>query len=657
MKGVLRFRLLGPFEAFRDDERIPADAFRTRHARCVLKLLLTEHDRPIPFGRIADAFWPDADPAAARNSLHVAVRTLRRVLEPGLARGSDSRFIVTVGETYRFVASECATDVDAFVSHRRAGLSRERRADVRTAIDSYRTAMALYRGEYVAEEADAEWVLATRERLREAYLDVADRLAALLANVGQATEAVAIIERALRADPLREDLYLRLMTVHAAAGRRAHALAAFERCRRIERAALGVEPGAELARARAELLAARTFPARAATDDHLALTPTTGFVGREHELAALREAWTRSAAEPGHVVFIAGDAGIGKTRLAQHFAERLGPDGQVLWLMAHESERDLALAPLMGSLASWLDGATTRQVERVGPSGPALAHVLPQVRGVWPDCPPAVAAPQQGQLLEALTAVMLVRKGQGRVLVVLDDAQWADEDTLLWLAYALRRFPAGALFVLLARAGEGRTAELGQLRSDARRRERLLDLELRPLSLGDVERLVDEATEGSPRSATIARRLHAATRGNALFVVETIHDLPRLALTDGEAPSIPNSVRDAILARVDRLPEAARDVLGAMAVVGAPCAAGVVASIAGRPTEEVIDALDVLLARRLVRVHDDAQGYAIEHPFVTSVVYEAMAPGRREERNRRAAAMLGSAGALVVRQRTKGISA
>lgn len=145
--GVLRFRLLGPFEAFRDDERIPAAAFRTRQVRCALKLLLSEHDRQVAFTRLADTFWADADPETARNSLHVAVRTLRRVLEPDLSRGSDSRYLTTRGRAYEFVAHRCAIDVDDFLAQRQAGRSAEARGDMRAAIDAYRAAMSLYRGE------------------------------------------------------------------------------------------------------------------------------------------------------------------------------------------------------------------------------------------------------------------------------------------------------------------------------------------------------------------------------------------------------------------------------------------------------------------------------------------------------------------------------
>lgn len=254
--AVLRFFLLGPFEVFRDEKPIFQEAFKTRHARCVLKFLLTEHDRPVSFARLTDAFWPDSDPETARNSLHVAIRTLRRVLEPELARGAASRYIVTVAETYRFVSEGCATDVASFLDHRRAGQSAERRVDPGVAIDSYRAATALYRGEYVAEEAEAAWVLGTRERLREAFLDTSDRLAELLASVDRQSEAVEVIERALLSDPLREDLYLRLMRIHARAGKRAHVTAVFERYRRVARAH-GTEPGPALARLHDDVVSGR----------------------------------------------------------------------------------------------------------------------------------------------------------------------------------------------------------------------------------------------------------------------------------------------------------------------------------------------------------------------------------------------------------------
>lgn len=633
---MLRFRLLGPFEAFRDGERIPASAFRTRQARCLLKLLISEHDRPLAFGRLADTFWADADPATARNSVQAAVRTLRRVLEPQLSRGVASRFIVTSGDSYRFVANDAVIDTDTFFLHRTAGLEAERRGNTAAAIESYRAAIAAYGGEYIAEEPDAEWVLGTRERLREAFLDAAARLADLLLGEGRITEAVGVIERALGADPLREELYLSLMSLHARAGRRGHVLAAYERCRRILQAQLGIEPGRAIARVRDAALSGP--PPAAGRENARPPTRAAAFVGREGEIAILRDAWTRSARRSGVLLTIGGEAGAGKTRLLRHFAEHLGPEGEVVWLSAHLSDSAVPLAPILAAIGTWLDGATTRDVERVGEHGAALAHLLPQVRNVWPDCPTGGAPPGDAQIFEALIAALLARAGRQRALVVLDDAHWADASMLAWLGYALRRLPPGMLVAVTARPGEGHSVSVDRLREDARREDRSVELALGPLSESDVERLVADATDAGLEGPALAHTLHAATKGNALFVVETIRDLPRA--TAGAAIAIPGSVRDAILARVDALPDAARDVLRGIAAAGTPVTAEVLGVVEGMQIDEVIDALDVLLARRLVQIAADGRRYAIEHPLIERAVDESIGPARREERHRRAAVAL-----------------
>lgn len=87
---MLRFQLLGPFRAWRGDQPIAPEAWRTRHTLTVLKILLHERDRLVAFDRLIELVWPDTPPGAARNSLQAAVRTLRRVLEPELRRGADS---------------------------------------------------------------------------------------------------------------------------------------------------------------------------------------------------------------------------------------------------------------------------------------------------------------------------------------------------------------------------------------------------------------------------------------------------------------------------------------------------------------------------------------------------------------------------------------
>ncbi len=658
---MLRFHLLGPLEAWRGDQQILQSDWRTRQTLAVLKLLLDQHDRLVSFERLGDLVWPDSDADAARTSLRGAVRTIRRVLEPELPAGGASRYLHTEPQGYRFVSSGCSIDVDGFIQAREAGMAAERRRDREAALRAFREGVAHYRGDYLADDPLADWAVDRRERLRSAYLDVLERLARLQTEIGAYSDAIESLERALTADPLREELYCQLMRCHAAAGRRSHALAAYERGRKLLETELGAEPGAETRRLRDQL--ART-PAQDAAVASPPAAPEleVAFVGREGELAAIGRAWGRAGAEAGHLVLVRGAAGAGKTRLAQQFTEQGAPQVRALWLTAHEAEHDLPFAPLITVLANWLArSATAAQVQRLGPYAPALAHLLPQVRAVWPGCPLlAGGGPESSQLLEALTQALLLLKGQGPSLLVFDDLHWADPKTLVWLGYALRRFEPGILVLATSRDGEPAPDHHLSFLAGVRRGQRFTELELSPLSIADVLRLLGEIQPASGEARPFAQRLHEATRGNPLFLVETLRELQRRgslyhsyvspsagrrAGAGSEARQVeelplPASVRDAILARVRRLEATAHEALTAICVLGVPCRASLVARVLDRPQEGTLAALEILLERELLQPTGDGQGYTVQHPLVRRVVYDHLSPGRRQEWHSRTARAL-----------------
>jgi predicted ATPase len=129
--------------------------------------------------------------------------------------------------------------------------------------------------------------------------------------------------------------------------------------------------------------------------------------------------------------------------------------------------------------------------------------------------------------LEALTQALLLVKGQGPWLLVFDDLHWADPKTLVWLGYALRRFEPGILVLATSRDGEPTPDHHLSFLAGVRRGQRLTELELSPLSVTDVLRLLSEIEPLSGEATPFAQRLHEATRGNALFLVETLRELHR----------------------------------------------------------------------------------------------------------------------------------
>lgn len=637
--------MLGAFEIHRGDDRIPARAWRTRQALAAVKVLLAERGRVVPAERLADLLWPDSDPAAGRHSLQVAIRTARTVLEPGLRSGAASRFIVTDGRGYRFSTDHCTVDAADLVAAHLTGRSAERAGDPRAAIDAYRAAVGLYRGAYLEEDEGQEWALATREQLREMFIDSAQRLAILLGASGGSDEAAAVIERAIAADPLREDLYEALMRAHLAAGRRSHALAVYDRSARVLRAELGSAPGTalELLRSRTRATGAPAASERAPAQQPAVQELRLPFVGRAAELSRLAGAWSRAQREGGVTALVEGAAGDGKTRLVRELSDAIVQRSRTLWLAGHESEQALPFAPLRALVAAWLDrGAGATIVQRLGHHAGVLAPLLPGIRDVWPDAPAPDGQPDETAQAEAFTRAVALMKGSGSSLLVLDDLHWMDAPTTRWLGYVLRRDLSGLLIVATRRPAEGGTDPLDALVGDLRRHERSITVRVGPLSRGDLEELVATVTIAPAHAAVLASRLHDSTGGNALFVVETLRELwHRGGAADPEDLPIPATLRETIASRVARLRPAPARALEAIAVLDAPAPADVVCAVAALLPEAGLAALEELLRAQLARTSDDGRRYLAEHPLVRRATYDGIAAPRRADLHRRAASALG----------------
>lgn len=632
--GGLRFRTLGSFEAYRGDERIPARAFGTRHALTFLKILVAERGRAVPTERLVETLWPESDPRAGRHSLQVAVAAVRGALEPGLRSGAASRYIATERGGYRLIDEGLRVDMDVFTRLVGDAKRAEREGDDAAATDAYRGAVGMYDGDYLADEEAAGWAIATRERVRESYLDASLRLARILTRGGASDESVAVLERALSFDPLREDLYRQLMQSHLAAGRRSHALAVFERCVRTLRAELGVEPSAATRALLDEPETADTQSRPRVGDLRLP------FVGRDAELGRLASAWDRSARESGVVAIVEAEAGEGKTRLVRRLAAVLGGQVRTLWLVGHESERDVAYAPLRALLGSWLERASSAVlVPRLGYHAGVLAQLVPAIRDAWPEAPRPDERVDDTAIAEGFTRALSLMKGPGRALVVLDDIHWMDDGTVRWLPQAPRREIPGLLVVVTRRPSEDGPPSLAAVLGDLQRRGSTT-VRLRPLSRDDLELLAAPVAGRDARA--LASRLHQATAGNALFVVETLHVLWQRGPieTDVEDVPIAPTLRDALAARLVRLPASARDTLAAIAVVDAPASPALIAATAALSTDDTLAALEVLLRAQLARPSDDGRQYLAEHPLIARATYGAIPLPRRRELHLRAASAL-----------------
>ncbi|MBI4297143.1 MAG: hypothetical protein HY676_01275 [Chloroflexi bacterium] len=240
----LDIRCLGPFELYRQGVRVSPETVQRRKVLTLLKILLTvkNHGSRVPKDTLIDHLWPE-DPLQVRTSqFYVLVHELRRLLEPADARGSWV-FVLNEGDRYYFDQhGPCRIDVREFEATLHLGQKAEAEGDMESAIAAYEGAVDLYRGDFMEDDPFAEWCQWERERLREAYLEVRQRLAALYGRSGAWERAVKGLRAALRIDPLREEVHRALIYALWASGRRDEAVRQYQACRELLLRELDVAP-------------------------------------------------------------------------------------------------------------------------------------------------------------------------------------------------------------------------------------------------------------------------------------------------------------------------------------------------------------------------------------------------------------------------------
>ena len=317
----MEFRILGPLEV---GER-GAVALGGIKPRAVLAVLLLHANEPVSAERLALALWGEEAPASAVKTVQVHVSRLRKAL-------GDADIVATTPAGYCLRVRAGRARRRALRAPRRGrARARSARGPARARGGVLREALALWRGPPLADLAFEPFAQAEIARLEE------QRLAALEARVeadlaaGRHAELVGELQQLVAAHPTRERLAGQLMLALYRCGRQADALEAYREARRVLVAEIGVEPGPELRRLQEAILRQdaslerRRRPGRAARELDAATAPP--LVGRDAELAWLREHWERARTGAGALVALTGARGIGKSRLAAELAGERPRDG------------------------------------------------------------------------------------------------------------------------------------------------------------------------------------------------------------------------------------------------------------------------------------------------------------------------------------------
>ncbi|HXH22143.1 MAG TPA: AAA family ATPase [Dehalococcoidia bacterium] len=636
--------VLGRFE-LRHSGRLALDgSWSRRRALSLIKVLAVAPEHRLHREQLLELLWPEADPAAALNSLHKSLHYIRSALAN---RGVHDALVSLRGEA---VGLAPGTEVDA---DRFRDLARRALAAGDTAL--LESATASYGGDLLPEDVFEDWTAAPREELRGLVAEVLLALARARAAVGGLAAAIEALQRLLRSDPLHEEAHLLLMELYAASGSRHRALRQYQALRDALRDGLQAEPSAA-ARTLYERLLGSSEPA-GGEDKSLPL-PSRGqarrpgpLLGREREMEAAESALEAAIGGAGRALFVSGEAGMGKTHLLGHVLAVAEESGcLVLSARCSHMEATVPYQPIRDviSLASGQPGA-----------GEFVRHSLYLRRVNFESATGDETSREphsfQSELFgEAHKLVQLLSRSQTLVLAF-DDVHEADDETIRLLHFLARRIAAErVLLVCTFRSDEAeQQARLAELLTSLRRDRLTIEVDLAPLDQQSMSLLVEQLLAPGPVHPQLVREVISRAEGNPFFASEIVHTFVQegwARLVDGrwerrgsgEAP-VPSAVKDLLDMRLRRLSPTAQAELQLAAVYGKDIEFPLLSAALGLGEREALEALEECIEASVLEETPD--GYKFRHDLLREAIYSGLTRARRQVLHRTIARLLEDAAA------------
>ncbi len=560
----------------------PRDLGGTRPKQ-VLEILLAARGHHVPTDRLFDLLWGEEPPQNAAGSLQTFVSVLRRHMTSD--RDHARRLIVTEPEAYRVDTDLVDLDLDRFDEL----LERSSREPTRRARRSLEQALTLVHGDVLEDEPYAVWAQDLRNtyrgRVLGAHLDLAE---AALAERDYG-EALTNARAAVMLDGFGERAHRIEMLALYALGRQAEALEVYRRFRARLDEELGLEPTSATRTLEASILRQEEIgsllPRPIAPETASASNGCVRLLGRSAELGSLEQAIRHALDGSFALIVVDGETGVGKTRLLDELAAGL-VGVRVGRAACSPLERHLPYVPLAAALRE----AVTGDGLAASASTP-LRRILPEL------------ATDDGRgfgEIEALEALVGLLGEQAPLVIFIDDLQWADSSTIAALSYLQRRADGLAAALVGAFRSEQAPPEhpIRQLKPDTLVR-------LAPLTATDLAQLG-------------ISDLHEATGGNPRLV--------SAVLASGNEATLTSALSETLLAQCRAEGARAYRILVAASALEPPFDAEPLAALLGVGVAELVEELERLCERRILRV--DGPAFRFRYGLVCDVLRATLSPAR-----------------------------
>jgi DNA-binding winged helix-turn-helix (wHTH) protein/tetratricopeptide (TPR) repeat protein len=387
----------------------------------------------------------------------------------------------------------------------------------------------------------------------------------------------------------------------------------------------------------------------------LLATPAVDFVGREAELLQMEDLWQRAKSGRHHLLLVAGEPGIGKTRLSLEFARKRASEASTVLLGYSDEENLVPYQPFVESLNWYIrhcsEADLRAQLAAIGWAGD-LGPLVPELRNRIPDLPPPRAVDPEGQryrLFEAVAALLEVASRTRPMVLIFDDLHWADKPTVLLLRHIMRSSGA-ASFIIVGTYREselGRTHPLTDTLIALRREPGTTRLILRGLDVAHIRDLVDSIV-GPNAPSQLPKMVMDSTDGNPLFATEMLQhlkdtgavakiceagrtiEIADLGLSEG--------IKEVIGQRLSRLSVTCNRVLRVAAIIGREFDSTLLEAVASLRTSELLDAIEEATRAQLVSESQEVSGrFEFMHALIRETLYNELSSPRRVRLHRRVA--------------------